>query len=159
MEVRRAYWQLSKRYHPDTTELPQTVAKSKFVQLNEAYAVLSNPQQRAIYDLKIGYSRYNVIQAPAHLDRPAPSQEVPRPSYLGPADRPLSSGEIFVLLLLCLTLVGCLLLAVAIAALRGESAWQLPELAGQNRVLIQLSPAQFLNYATLEATRLFFGGG
>ena len=38
IEVRRAYRELSKHYHPDTTDLPTTVATAKFQLLNEAYA-------------------------------------------------------------------------------------------------------------------------
>ena len=70
IEIRRAYRELSKRYHPDTTDLPQGVATAKFQKLNEAYATLSNPQKRLTYDLEIGYSRFGVIQAPSDLNRP-----------------------------------------------------------------------------------------
>ena len=115
--IRRTYRQLSKKYHPDTTELPASLATAKFQRLNEAYAVLSSPEQRSLYDLKIGYSRINVIQAP-NWSEPN-SQQYSRTAYLDPTDRPLSSGEIFVLLLLGLTFVGCLLLVLVMAYLRG----------------------------------------
>ncbi len=115
--IRRAYRQLSKKYHPDTTELPSQVATAKFQRLNEAYAVLSSPEKRSLYDLKIGYSRLNVIQAPTWSEPDA--HQYPKTAYLDPTDRPLSSGEIFVLLLLGLTFVGCLLLVMVIAYLRG----------------------------------------
>ena len=115
--IRRTYRQLSKKYHPDTTELPDQVAIAKFQRLNEAYAVLSSPEQRSLYDLKIGYSRLNVIQAPnwSESDR----QRHSRTAYLDPTDRPLSSGEVFVLVLLGLTFVGCLALVVVVAYFRG----------------------------------------
>ena len=115
--IRRAYRQLSKKYHPDTTELPSQVATVKFQRLNEAYAVLSSPEKRSLYDLKIGYSRLNVIQAPTWSEPDA--NQYSRTAYLDPTDRPLSSGEIFVLVLLGLTFAGCLLLVLAIAYLRG----------------------------------------
>lgn len=115
--IRRTYRQLSKKYHPDTTELPASIATAKFQRLNEAYAVLSSPEQRSLYDLKIGYSRINVIQAP-NWSEPN-SQQYSRTAYLDPTDRPLSSGEIFVLLLLGLTFAGCLLLVLVVAYLRG----------------------------------------
>ncbi|HEY9878132.1 MAG TPA: J domain-containing protein, partial [Leptolyngbyaceae cyanobacterium] len=35
-QIRRAYRDLSKLYHPDTTELPAEIATDKFQQLNEA---------------------------------------------------------------------------------------------------------------------------
>ncbi|MEN9871305.1 MAG: hypothetical protein RLZZ171_2297, partial [Cyanobacteriota bacterium] len=47
--IRRSYRQLSKKYHPDTTQLPANVATAKFQQLNEAYAVLSSPEKRSLY--------------------------------------------------------------------------------------------------------------
>lgn len=122
-EIRSAYRKLSKLYHPDTTSLPVNIAKTKFQELNEAYATLSSPDKRYLYDLEIGYSRLNVIQAP-----PDYSSTASRPikAYSGPTDRPLSPGEIFALFLLVLTFLGCLLLAVAIAYFRGDEAWQLP---------------------------------
>ncbi len=117
LAIRRTYRQLSKKYHPDTTELPSNVATAKFQQLNEAYAVLSSPEQRSLYDLKIGYSRINVIQAP-DWSKPNPDQ-YSRTAYLDPTDRPLSSGEVFVLVLLGLTFAGCLLLVLVMVYLRG----------------------------------------
>ena len=114
--IRRTYRQLSKKYHPDTTELPSSIAIAKFQKLNEAYAVLSSPEQRSLYDLKIGYSRLNVIQAPNWSQ---PHSDRLRTAYLDPTDRPLSSGEVFVLVLLGLTFVGCLALVATVAYLRG----------------------------------------
>lgn len=123
IEIRRAYRELSKIYHPDTTDLPAAVAKVKFQQLNEAYATLSNPERRFTYDLKIGYSRYGVIQAPPDLNRPVShSYNWSKSAYLDPTDRPLSSGEIFVLFVLGLTFLTCLLLAIAIGLTRGDAA-------------------------------------
>lgn len=126
LEIRRAYRDLSKRYHPDTTDLPAKTATAKFQELNEAYATLSNPERRTAYDGKIGYSRMSVIQPPANLNRPTGVAESKYSSnaYLDPSDRPLSAGEICVLFVLGLTLVGCLLLAIAIGLTRGEAAFQ-----------------------------------
>ncbi|MGL5805459.1 MAG: J domain-containing protein [Xenococcaceae cyanobacterium] len=115
VEIRRSYRQLSKKYHPDTTDLPQDRARAKFQQLNEAYATLSNPERRSLYDLKIGYSRFNVIRDPSDSERPQTWKDS---AYLDPTDRPLSNGEIFVLFVLGLTFLGCILLAVAIALFR-----------------------------------------
>lgn len=120
IEIRRRYRQLSKEYHPDTTDLPPSQAKAKFQRLNEAYGTLSNPQRRSLYDLKIGYSRINVIQAPTGWEKPE-EKFSSRTAYLDPTDRPLSSGEIFVLFLLGATFVGCILLVLTVAYLRGET--------------------------------------
>lgn len=118
IEIRRSYRQLSKKYHPDTTKFSATVAKTKFQQLNEAYATLSNPERRSLYDLKIGYSRINVIQAPPEWEQSS-REKWSTTAYLDPTDRPLSSGEIFVLVLLGITFVGCLFLVLGVAYLRG----------------------------------------
>ncbi|MDJ0533884.1 MAG: J domain-containing protein [Xenococcaceae cyanobacterium MO_207.B15] len=120
IDIRRRYRQLSKKYHPDTTELPQVQAKAKFQRLNEAYGTLSNPERRSLYDLKIGYSRLNVIQAPKGWEQPGQETSY-RTAYLDPTDRPLSSGEIFVLFLLGATFVGCILLVLTVAYFRGET--------------------------------------
>ncbi len=125
IDIRRAYRELSKRYHPDSTELPPAVATPKFQQINEAYATLSNPERRLNYDIKIGYSRFGVIQAPPDLHHPVSSAyDYSKSAYLDASDRPLSSGEIFALFILAVTLVGCLLLAVTIGLTRGDQALQ-----------------------------------
>jgi hypothetical protein len=128
VEIRRAYRQLSKLYHPDTTDLPPAVATVKFQQLNEAYATLSNPERRTTYDLKIGYSRLYVIQPPPDFHRAVRQngRHSPSAAYLDPTDRPLSAGELFVLFILGLTFIGCILLAIAIGTIRGDKPLQTP---------------------------------
>ena len=118
IEIRRTYRKLSKKYHPDTTQLPLSVAQAKFQRINEAYAVLSNPERRSLYDLEIGYSPINVIQAPQGWEFDTDSSQS-NSAYLDPIDRPLSSGEIFVLFLLGITFVGCIILVLTVAYFRG----------------------------------------
>lgn len=122
VEIRRAYRELSKRYHPDTTDLAPEIATAKFQKLNEAYGTLSSPERRALYDLKIGYSRINVMQAPQTLNSSEnyAREKWSRSAYLDPTDRPLSAGEISVLLILGVTMLGCLLLAIVIGLIREE---------------------------------------
>lgn len=124
VEIRRAYRELSKRYHPDTTNLPKAIATSKFQQLNEAYATLSNPERRLTYDYQIGYSRVAVIQPTPNLHQPVAQKNHTSSAYLDPTDRPLDGGEIFALFLLLLTFIGCLVLAFFVAITRGETALQ-----------------------------------
>jgi len=141
IEIRQAYRDLSKRYHPDTTTLPTELATVKFQRLNEAYAILSHPERRSLYDLKIGYSRWHVIQAPPDtISHPKNSTEDTWSStaYLDPQDRPLSSGEIFALLLLGLTLLGCLGLAFGVAWWRGAGLTVLGLLGGLGDVADRL---------------------
>lgn len=120
-QIRQAYRDLSKLYHPDTTTLPQDVATVKFQILNEAYATLSNPERRLAYDHTIGYSRISVIQAPRHWDdRPSADTFRTNKMYLDPSDRPLSAGELFALLLLGVTIVACAGVAIAVGVVRGD---------------------------------------
>ena len=125
-QIRRSYRELSKLYHPDTTELPPAIATAKFQQINEAYATISNPERRSAYDRKIGYSRLHVMQAPGDLNRPSTQAKRAYSSsaYLDPTDRPLSPGEIFALFILGVTFVACLVLAIAIGLTRGDTAFQ-----------------------------------
>jgi DnaJ-domain-containing protein 1 len=122
IDIRRAYRELSKLYHPDTTNLPLEEAKQKFQRLNEAYGILANPEKRSLYDLQIGYSRWNVIQSPYDFSLSSLEKEDSmRSAYLDPTERPLSSGELFALLLMGTTILGCMLLAITIAWLRTSS--------------------------------------
>lgn len=125
-QVRQAYREMSKLYHPDTTALPAAIATLKFQQINEAYATLSSPERRIAYDLKIGYSRLSVMQPPSNLNRPVSASQpyVSRSAYLDPNDRPLSAGEIFALFILGVTFIACLILVVTIGLTRGEVAFQ-----------------------------------
>lgn len=124
-EIRQAYRDLSKLYHPDTTTLPTTIATDKFQQLNEAYATLSSPERRSVYDRKIGYSSVAVVQPLPTLHRPASrTPSYSSSAYLDATDRPLSPGEIFALFILGITFLGCLVLAIAIGLTRGDSALQ-----------------------------------
>lgn len=120
-EIRRAYRDLSKLYHPDTTTLSAAIATEKFKVLNEAYATLSNPQSRLAYDYSIGISKLSVMQAPSYLNRPASErgQSVKNNAYLDPTDRPLSPGEMFALFILGVTFVGCLVLVFTVGWAKG----------------------------------------
>lgn len=155
-EIRQAYRELSKLYHPDTTELPQAIALRKFQYLNEAYATLSNPERRAAYDLSIGYSRVIVVRPLPSLhktDEPEPNSS----AYLDATDRPLSPGEVFALFILGVTFVGCLVLAVTIGITRGDQAFQ-PLTAqrseSQQVEFIQNAPPVSPDRATIESAEL-----
>jgi hypothetical protein len=125
-EIRQAYRELSRQYHPDTTQLPIAIAQPKFQQLNEAYATLSNPLQRDLYDRTIGYSRIKVTIPLPHLSETQPQYS--RHAYLDATDRPLSSGELFVLFVMAVTFVVCLVLAIGVGFSRTEVALE-PEFA------------------------------
>lgn len=115
-EIHDAYRKKSKVYHPDTTTLPKEVAIQKFQQLNDAYGILSNPKLRKAYDYRLGVSsvKYTPVQKASHSDTPLASSQVQI------QERPLSPGELVALLILCITFLGCLILAVVLGFARGE---------------------------------------
>ena len=49
-DLKKAYFKLAKKYHPDTTDLPKEEAEAKFKEVSEAYDVLSDPDKKARYD-------------------------------------------------------------------------------------------------------------
>ena len=48
-EIKKAYRQLAKKYHPDLNPGDKD-AEAHFKEVGEAYAILSDPQKRARYD-------------------------------------------------------------------------------------------------------------
>jgi curved DNA-binding protein len=49
-EIKKAYRKLAMQYHPDRNPGKEKWANEKFKEINEAYAVLGNPQKRRQYD-------------------------------------------------------------------------------------------------------------
>ena len=137
-DIRRAYRELSRQYHPDTTHLPPLLATQRFLVLNEAYATLSNPERRLYYDRSIGYSSISMVRSIPSLHSRSPhsqsSQSSSNPknpaakphtrfdpqfsAYLDAEDRPLSAGEQFALFLMGATFVGCLGLAILLSVFK-----------------------------------------
>lgn len=55
-EIRKAYRDLARKYHPDVCKEPG--AEERFKKINEAYSVLSDAQKRAQYD-RMGHEAYS----------------------------------------------------------------------------------------------------
>ena len=47
-EIKKAFRKLARKYHPDVSK--ETNAEARMKEVNEAYAVLSDPEKRAAYD-------------------------------------------------------------------------------------------------------------
>ena len=114
-QVRSAFRSLSKRFHPDTTTLPQEEAGRRFRQLQEAMAVLGDPEQRRRYDAQL---RAQALNRQA-IQRAQVQANAWRPNTDPPVRRPLSGGEWFALLLLALALGFSLVLGLGMAWWRG----------------------------------------
>ena len=54
-EIKKAYRNLARKYHPDVNKDPG--AEDKFKEINEAYSVLSDAQKRAQYD-QMGHENF-----------------------------------------------------------------------------------------------------
>ena len=115
-ELRKAFRQLSKRLHPDTTSLPSDEATRQFQNVCEAYDLLSDPVLRANYDLFIEKENNLISQKKEpYLTNIKPVQFS---KSIGER-RPFSGGELFSLLLLITSIFLSLALGVFIAFLRG----------------------------------------
>lgn len=122
-ELRQAFRVLSKRYHPDTTELPATEAERSFLQLRQAYAVLSDPIARQRYD---GELRQEAAVVAMAVSAAAAAPVNASSSRSEEVRRALSGGEWLALLLLGLALVFSLVLGVGLALARGVEVVQWP---------------------------------
>jgi len=58
-DIRNAYIKLSKRYHPDMNRGDDASLQGKFVEINDAYSVLSNPHSKFDYDFLLGNMNRN----------------------------------------------------------------------------------------------------
>ncbi len=114
-ELRKAFRQLSKQLHPDTTSLPSDEATSQFQKVCEAYDLLSDPVLRANYDLFIEKNNLINQKKESYLNN---VQSLQFSKSIG-VRRQLSGGELFSLLLLTTSILLSLALGVFIGFLRG----------------------------------------
>jgi hypothetical protein len=112
-ELRQAFRQLSKLYHPDTTQLPPRQAEAAFARLQLAYATLSDPNRRRAYDQHLA-----LVAATALPTVVAPEPQAAAGRRLS-VHRALSGGEWLALLLLGVALILSLVLGLGVAWARG----------------------------------------
>ncbi|MDX1905673.1 MAG: J domain-containing protein [Bacteroidia bacterium] len=96
-EIKQAFRRLAVRYHPDSNPDPQ--AHRIFLEINEAYQVLSDPDQRKIYDLSLLMVSYRTTPDPAW----EPPATPPRPGP--PRPDPFQNWAPWVRMLAMLTLL------------------------------------------------------
>lgn len=65
-QIKRSYRDLALKYHPDRNK--NSGAEEKFKEINEAYAVLSDPQKRSQYDM-LGPTQFNQQFTPDDIFR------------------------------------------------------------------------------------------
>ena len=80
-EIRAAYRQLAKEFHPDHFE----GGSAPFREIQEAYSVLGNTQRRREYEQSLG--KLPIRRRMRKIDRPQPEPLVPEPE-------PVDIGEI-----------------------------------------------------------------
>ena len=116
-ELKKAFWQLSKELHPDTTSLPYEKATRQFQSVCEAYDLLSDPILRAEYDNSLE-KKNNLVFQSTEID--LIKNEAGQFSKTIGVRRPLSGGELFSLLLLIMALILSLILGLLIGVFKGE---------------------------------------
>ena len=117
-ELRKAFRQLSKRLHPDTTLLPSDEATRQFQKVCEAYDLLSDPVLRANYDISIEKEN-NLINQKMEIN--SKNIEAAQFSKAIGRRRPFSGGELFSLILLVTSILFSLALGLFIAYFKGEN--------------------------------------
>lgn len=55
--IKKAYAVLAKKYHPDVTKFDPDIARRKMMEINEAYSVLSNLDERKYYDIRLANAK------------------------------------------------------------------------------------------------------
>jgi curved DNA-binding protein CbpA len=59
-EIKRSYRRLALQFHPDKN--PETSAAHRFQEINEAYEVLGDPEQRSVYDARLENPFVEILQ-------------------------------------------------------------------------------------------------
>lgn len=112
-EIKKAYRNLAKQYHPDVNNNEEAVAR--FCEIKEAYDVLSNPEQRARYDIQL---KYTVI--PALSTSTSPSYEENRHSQFVTIDK--DNLKKLIIVFLCIMVVAAIVFAIELNYIKNSRA-------------------------------------
>ena len=89
-EIKKAYRNLARKYHPDVCKEPG--AEERFKRINEAYSTLSDPQKRAQYD-RMGHTAYsNASKAHMPVGAGSPADSAPTSQGSGISSRRSSAA-------------------------------------------------------------------
>mmetsp|Transcript_69366 Transcript_69366/g.166316 ORF Transcript_69366/g.166316 Transcript_69366/m.166316 type:complete len:209 (-) Transcript_69366:109-735(-) len=76
-QIRHAYRQTARHWHPDKAHPEdRQLAETRFKQVKDAYDVLSNPEQRCLYDMYLMRLRYGYIEVADPRDPFGPPLQV-----------------------------------------------------------------------------------
>ncbi len=83
-QIRKIYRKLAQIYHPDTTVLDKRYAHQKFQEINEAYRILSDPTERALYNQTLNQAAGNRPRREREMSAPFSTNIPPEPSVFSP---------------------------------------------------------------------------
>ncbi|QHT66103.1 J domain-containing protein [Rhodocytophaga rosea] len=109
-EIKSAFKKLALQYHPDRNA-GSLVAEEKFKQINEAYQVLSDTQDKLIYDLKLnGYSSYSyttdTTQQPTYNQTYTYSRPYSPPTYRHDPNAARKAYGVGTIIILIMAIIG-----------------------------------------------------
>jgi curved DNA-binding protein CbpA len=90
-EIRHAYRNLMRKYHPDLSELPREEATQKSAEINQAYRTLVDPKKRQDYDslLKLRGEKIPVRSTePVITEKPSSNSPTPPAAQSGSSTAP-----------------------------------------------------------------------
>lgn len=79
LEIKRAYRRLARQHHPDLNAQAQG---EQIKRLNEAYAVLGDPQKRAAYDERLHLARLRAEAARRQRQREEQARREPKMTWM-----------------------------------------------------------------------------
>jgi len=121
-ELRKAFCKLSIELHPDTTSLEIEEAKTKFLEVLEAYENLNNSNLRKIYDNKLKEKSRSMNNTKVLNNLIIDSNN----QNLVGNRRPFSNGELFSLFLLFIIISISLICSIFIASFTGKELDTIP---------------------------------